>query len=182
MNKQDLLYLGCSLNRIAARYNCNPFQVNPINVLQEFFDRAGPAEQVKSFERFCIPAMTDQYKWINGSPANGLYYGEQLEMLLESAYLLCKNPRKYPVKSLNTPENRDELPLLLTWAEYDRPSLFLKDFFNEISLPQWKRQVAVFTSASISNDSVADELTGPEIFKFITTMPRLFYAAHRFLL
>ena len=182
MTPQDFLYMGCFLNRIAARYKRNPLRINPIQVLKDFYELASPEEHVEAFGRFCIPAMEDQFKWDNGSPANGLFYGQQLEILIEATFIIYKkSPTTKTNNSHQQKSEKKKLPMILCNTELENPSTFLEIFFATASLPRWKERIHTFTSAAISNSSVMDELSGTDIFIFINSIPKLIYAAHRLL-
>ncbi|MCH5690859.1 hypothetical protein LWM68_45485 [Niabella sp. W65] len=180
MQKQHHVSPGYWLNRIAVHYNSDPFKANPVKVLQAFFDYAGRAEQIKAFDDFCRAALKDSYSWQHGSPANALHYGEQLELLIEACYLLHQQAGQLPSKPL-VAVPVTELPMLLTSKEFSNPMAFLAGFFEKRSLRRWKQWVQLFTTATLSNGSVAEEMEATHIFIFIQYLKKLVYAASRLL-
>ena len=156
MNKR--LYLGCYLNRIAIAYNCNPLKVPPLQVIKDFFTYAQPAEHLKAFDEFCLAALHDQYRWRRGSPGNVLYYSEQLELLIEAAYLLHQKPH-----------SKDKLDKVLIET--------LRSFFNYASLAKWKKRHHAFMHAALSKSSVADELSPVIIYKCTAFLKKLIIVA-----
>ncbi|MGN7783837.1 hypothetical protein ACTJIJ_04900 [Niabella sp. 22666] len=182
MQKQHHVSPGYWLNRIAVHYNSDPFKANPVKVLQAFFDYAGRAEQIKAFDDFCRAALKDSYSWQHGSPANALHYGEQLELLIEACYLLHQQAGRYASKSYNpVAVPVTEFPMLLTSKEFSNPMAFLADFFEKRSLRRWKHWLQLFTTATLSNGSVAEEMEATHIFIFIQYLKKLVYAASRLL-
>jgi hypothetical protein len=161
-----------TLNRIAATCKGNPLKVSPLQVLQEFFSYAKPAEHVKAFDEFCRAALKEQYCWRRGSPANALHYAQQLELLLEVAYLLYLKPLKYRgcFKKYTT-------WLLVTSNGYANEDDFLSGFFKQASLQKWKRWLQCFTHAAIADSSVADEITAVHIYVFIDHIKQLLHLA-----
>lgn len=142
------------LNRIAIIYKGNPLKVPPLQVIKDFFTYAQPAEHLKAFDEFCLAALSDQYSWRRGSPGNALYYSEQLELLIEAAYLLYQKPQP-----------KDKYHELLCET--------LQSFFNYASLAKWKKRHHAFTHAALSKSSVADELSAVIIYKHIACLQRL---------
>ncbi len=182
MKKQDHILSGYWLNRIATQYNSDPFKANPVKVLKAFFDYAGRVEQIKAFDDFCRAALKDSYSWQHGSPANALHYGEQLELLIEACYLLHQQAGQYASKSYNpVAVPVTEFPMLLTSKEFSNPMAFLADFFEKRSLRRWKHWLQLFTTATLSNGSVAEEMEATHIFIFIQYLKKLVYAASRLL-
>lgn len=182
MKKQDHISSGYWLNRIAVQYNSDPFKANPLKVLKAFFDYAGRAEQIKAFDDFCRAALKDRYSWQHGSPANALHYGEQLELLIEACYLLHQQAGQYASKPYNlVAVPVTEFPMLLTSKEFSNPMAFLADFFEKRSLRRWKQWLHLFTTAALSNGSVAEEMEATHIFIFIQYLKKLVYAASRLL-
>ncbi len=148
------LHLHCFLNRIAITYKCNPLKVPPLQVIKNFFTYVQPAEHLKAFDEFCLAALSDQYSWRRGSPGNALYYSEQLELLIEAAYLLYQKPQ---------PKDKRHERLLET----------LQSFFNYASLAKWKKRHHAFVYAALSKSSVADELPAVTIFRHIAFLKKL---------
>lgn len=143
-----------TLNRIAATCKGNPLKVSPLQVLQEFFSYAKPAEHVKAFDAFCRAALKEKYSWQRGSPANALHYAGQLELLMEAAYLLYVKPSPHAACFKN-----DTGWLRVMNDAYANEDDFLSDFFKQASLQKWKRWRQGFTHAAIADSSVADEIT-----------------------
>lgn len=173
---------GYWLNRIAARYHRNPFKANPLQVLKAFFDYAGSAEQIKALSDFCSAALKSSYRWQRGSPANAIHYGGQLELLIEACYLVHQQAAHFPAKSYSPAAVPvTALPLLLTAKEWSNPLVFFADFFEKRSLRRWKQWVHQFTTAALSNGSVAEEMDANHIFICIRYLEKLVYAAARLL-
>ncbi|WP_327138692.1 hypothetical protein U0035_14305 [Niabella yanshanensis] len=74
-----------------------------------------------------------------------------------------------------------EFPMLLTSKEFGNPMAFLADFFEKRSLRRWKQWLHLFTTAALSNGSVAEEMDATHIFIFIQYLKKLVYAASRLL-
>ncbi|WP_460684206.1 hypothetical protein [Niabella aquatica] len=154
MNKRQHLYLGCFLNRIAITYHCHPLKASPLQILKDFFTYAPPAYHLKAFDEFCLAALHDSYCWHRGSPGNALYYSEQLELLIEAAYLLYWKPHRYKVR-------------------FKEHAAFLHTFFSYASPGEWKKRHHAFTSAAISKSSVADELAAAVIYEHTAYLKKL---------
>jgi len=161
-----------TLNRIAATYKGNPLKVSPLQVLQEFFSYAKPAEHVKAFDAFCRAALKEKYCWRRGSPANALHYAEQLELLIEVAYLLYLKPLQHSACFKN-----DTRWLQVMNDEYANEDDFLSGFFKQASLQKWKRWLQCFTHAAIADSPVADEITAVHIYVFIDHIKQLLHLA-----
>jgi hypothetical protein len=146
------------LNRIAATNKGNPLKVPPLQVIKDFFTYAQPAEHIKAFDEFCLAALYDQYRWRRVSPGNALYYSEQLELLIEAAYLLYQES-----------QSKDKLDKGLIET--------LQSFFNYASLAKWKKRHHAFTYAVLSKSSVADELSAVTIFRHIAFLKKLIMQA-----
>lgn len=157
-----------NLNRTEATYKGNPLKASPIAVLEEFFNYASPAEHARAFDEFCRAALKEQYCWRRGSPGNALYYAEQLEGLIEAAYLLYKDRHLYRTKTL---------PASLADAEYVDAIQYLKTFFKQASPAKWKKRLHIFTRAALSHQSVADDMKPVAIYTFITHLQQLLSAA-----
>lgn len=180
MNKHHHLYLGCFLNRIALHCNCNPLIANPIKVLKDLFSFGDAAAQTAAFDDFCMAALKDHYDWKNGSPANGLFYGERLELLIEAAYLIHSKAGKYRVKKRRAATiSITSIPVFLTNAEFQDPLTFFEKFFTLAAIAHWKKLLNAFTNAAISNSGVSDDVELPEVFLFSTNIKKLFHAAAR---
>jgi hypothetical protein len=161
-----------NLNRIAATHKGKPLKASPLGILQEFFNYAKPAEHITAFDEFCRAALKEKYCWHRGSPANALYYSEQLELLIEAAYLLYIKPPKHPVhfKTYTT-------SLSVMNKEYANPSHFLTHFFSQASLKKWKTWLQAFTHAAIAKGSAADEMKAMDIYVFVESVKQLLCAA-----
>ncbi len=182
MKKQHHLHQGYFLNRIAANYNGNPVKADPMQLLQSFFDYAGRAEHIKAFDGYCRAALKDSYSWQHGSPANALHYGEQLELLIEACYLVHQQAERYQWTTYNAVAVPvTEFPMLLSSKEFADPMGFLAKFFEKRSLRRWKHWLHLFTTAALSNGSLAEEMDGADIFSFINYMKKLVYTASRLL-
>ncbi len=142
------------INRIAVNYKGNPLKASPIGILQEFFNYATAAEHAKAFDAFCLAALSNQYSWRRGSPGNALFYSEQLELLIEAAYLLHQQPE---LKGRHFKMLRDTL----------------QSFFNYASLAKWKKRHYAFTHAALSNSSVVDELPATVIYEHANYLKQL---------
>lgn len=160
-----------NLNRIAATHKGNPLKASPLLALQEFFNYATPAEHAKAFDDFCRAALKEKYCWRRGSPANALYYSEQLELLIEAAYLLYSRRHKYPVHF-----KKCTISLLLVNEEYTNSTDILNHFFSQASLKKWKRWLQAFTHAAIAKSSVADEMKAMDIYVFVGSIKQLLCA------
>ncbi len=148
-----------NLNRIAATCKGNPLKASPIGILKEFFNYATSAEHANAFDAFCRAALEEKYCWRRGSPANLLHYSQQLELLIEAAYLLYIKPQQSGKQSHRT-----------TWQkQYD----FLKAFFSQVSIMKWKRWLQAFIHAALSGSSVADEMEAIKLYQFITGIKQL---------
>jgi len=164
------------LNRLPLKYNCNATAVPIPLVLRELFEPLPLQGHQQSFNDYCNAALTDAYSWAGGSPANAVYYGACLELLIEVGWLLHRHAPKQ--KDRKRPALH-RLPVPLTAQEYRRPQLFLQQFFAYAALRKWKLLVAAFTLNAVGNSSVADEVAAPELLVFYTYIQKLIYAVHR---
>jgi hypothetical protein len=155
-----------TLNRTAATYKSNPLKASPLGILQEFFNYATPAEHTKAFDAFCRAALKEKYCWRRGSPGNALHYAEQLELLIEAAYLLYKNRHSY-----HTKQKQHHTAL------YVDAILCLKAFFRQASPVKWKKWLHIFTRAALSHQSAADEMKPIAIYVFTTHLQQLLSVA-----
>ncbi|WP_114789960.1 hypothetical protein U0035_11595 [Niabella yanshanensis] len=159
-----------NLNRIAATCKGNPLKASPIGILKEFFNYATPAEHTKAFDEFCRAALKQKYGWHRGSPGNALHYAEQLELLIEAAYLLHKDRQLYR-NSLTQQQAATES------AEYADALHYSKTFFSQAPLRKWKKWLHVFTMAAISQQSAADEMKPVTIYTFTSLITLLLQMA-----
>lgn len=161
-----------NLNRIAATHKVDPLKASPLGILQEFFNYANPAEHIKAFDEFCRAALKEKYCWRRGSPANALHYSEQLELLIEAAYLLFI---KLPKHSLHFKKYSTSLSAMND--EYANSSHFLTHFFSQASLKKWKTWLQAFTHAAIAKGSAADEMKAVDIYVFVESVKQLLCTA-----
>lgn len=167
------------LSQLAYQYQCHPFRLNLKKVVKDLFNENPPQELATAIDQFCIAALTEGYAWQQGSPANALHLGKNIELLIEVAYLLyrkndtTKVSNKIPCQ-IKLPSCL--LPMPLNAAEYGQPQLFLSSFFTYQSLPQWKQLLACFTENALGSGSVAEELPGPELLYFNAYLKKLVYA------
>lgn len=170
------------LNRVALEYECNPHKLHLLSVLKDFFNYANVPHHLDMFDKLCIAAMHQQYTWNGGSPGNGLFYAERLEMLIEAAYLLHKHRGSKPRKKAKHKADRvaaNELPMYLSSSEYLQPFTFLDSFFAHATLQRWKKMLNGFMSNALSNSSVTEELAPEELLPFVCYMKKLICAAYR---
>lgn len=162
------------LNRTTLLCKCNPLKADALAMINKFFSYATPQEHLKAIDDFCVAALKDGYHWWHGSAANALFYSEQLELLLEAAYLISLKPKNYPLKKravANLPVK--ELPVLLSAKEYQNPLLVIQQFFSLHSLLHWKQLLYAFTHGVLSNSSVAEEVEAAEILGLCNGLKRL---------
>lgn len=174
MKKQ---YQLCGLlNRTTLFCKGNPLKADAFTLIKEFFSYATPQEHLKAIDDFCIAALKDSYHWQHGSAANALFYSEQLELLLEAAYLIYIKPKKYPFKKravANLPVK--ELPVLLSAKEYQNLLLVIEQFFKQ-PLLYWKQLLYACTHGVLSNGSVAEEVEAAELLGWCNELKRLICA------
>lgn len=167
------------LNQLAYQYQCYPLQINLKKVVKDLFIENPPQELATAIDQFCIAALTEDYAWQQGSPANALHLSKNIELLIEVAYLLhrkndtTKVSNKIP-RQLKLPYCL--LPMPLNAAEYGQPQIFLSSFFTYQSLPQWKQLLACFTENALGSGPVAEELPGPDLLYFNVYLKKLVYA------
>lgn len=162
------------LNRTTLFCKGNPLKADALAMIQEFFSYATPKEHLKAIDDFFITALKDGYHWQHGSAANALFYSEQLELLLEAAYLIYLKPKKYPLKKLAVANlSVKELPMLLSAKEYQNPLLVIQQFFAPHSLLHWKQLLYTCTHEVLSNCSVADEVDAAEVLGLCSGLKRL---------
>ncbi|ANH82468.1 hypothetical protein A8C56_17165 [Niabella ginsenosidivorans] len=179
MSKTPKHHAYCFLNALALKYRRHPAAIDPLTVLPDLFDFSPPQEQALFLEKFCTAALTNTYAWKEGSPAQALDYGRELEMLVEVAWLLYKKGNNSTKKQCHTLPGVKELPMPLTAAEYRQPQLYLQQFFADAPLRKWKLLIAAFTVNAISNESVADELPGKDLPAFAISVNKLIYTIYR---
>lgn len=161
------------LNRTTLFCEGNPLKADAFALLKEFFDYATPQEHLKAIDDFCTAALKDSYHWQHGSAANALFYSEQLELLLEAAYLIYIKPKKYPFKKRAVANlSVKELPVLLSAKEYQNPLLVIEQFFQQ-SLLYWKQLLHACTHGVLSNASVAEEVDAAEVLGLSNEVKRL---------
>ncbi|MGN7784598.1 hypothetical protein ACTJIJ_08730 [Niabella sp. 22666] len=161
------------LNRTTLFCKGNPLKADALALVKEFFSYASPQEHLKAIDDFCTAALKDGYHWQQGSAANALFYSEQLELLLEAAYLIYIKPKKYPLKKravANLPVK--ELPVLLSAKEYQNPSLVIEQFFKQ-PLLYWKQLLYACTHGVLSNASVTEEVEAAEVLGLSNGLKRL---------
>ncbi|MGN6438011.1 MAG: hypothetical protein ACTHMM_15835 [Agriterribacter sp.] len=169
------------LNQIALEYECDPYKLRLLSVLEDFFSYANLQQHLAMFDQFCMAAMQQEYAWKQGSPGNALFYAERLELLLEATYLLRLHPAPKQLKKAKRKMHRitDELPMHLSAGEYLKPRKFVDVFFMYASLPKWKKMLHAFMRNAISNGSVIDELPPDELLPFASYIKKLISAAYR---
>jgi hypothetical protein len=162
------------LNRTALFCKGNPLKADAFTLIKEFLSYATPQEHLKAIDDFCTAALKDGYHWQHGSAANALFYSEQLELLLEAAYLIYIKPKKYPLKKRVVASlSVTELPMLLSAKEYQNPLLVIRQFFRRSSLLYWKELLYACTHGVLSNGSVAEEVDAAEVLGLSNELKRL---------
>ncbi|WP_157098069.1 hypothetical protein [Niabella ginsenosidivorans] len=179
MSKTPKHHTYCFLNVLALKYRRHPIAIDPLSVLADLFAFSPPQEQVFCLERLCTAALTNSYTWQEGSPANAIDCGRELELLVEVAWLLYKKGADNKKPQHRAPPTVHELPMPLTAAEYQQPQLYLQQFFGYAPLRKWKAMIAAFTVNAVSNESVADELSGATPLAFSHYIKKLVYAVYR---
>jgi hypothetical protein len=165
------------LNRTTLFCKGNPLKADAFTLIKEFFSYATPQEHLKAIDDFCTAALKDGYHWQHGSAANALFYSEQLELLLEAAYLIYIKPKNYPLKKRAVANlSVKELPVLLSAKEYQNPSLVIEQFFGRYSLFYWKQLLYACTHGVLSNSSVAEEVDAAEVLGWCNELKRLICA------
>lgn len=162
------------LNRTTLFCNGNPLKADALGLIEEFFSYATPQEHLKAIDDFCTAALKDGYHWQHGSAANALFYSEQLELLLEAAYLMYLKPKRYPFKKRAVANlSVNELPVLLSAKEYQNPLLVIEQFFTRNSLFYWKQLLYACTHGVLSNSSVAEDVEAAEVLGLSNELKRL---------
>ncbi|MGE9311815.1 hypothetical protein ACLOAU_09220 [Niabella sp. CJ426] len=166
------------LSRATLFCKGNPLKADALAMIQEFFSYATPQEHLKAIDDFCTAALKDGYHWQQGSAANALFYSEQLELLLEAAYLIYIKPQKYPFKKRAVANlSVKELPVLLSAKEYQNQLLVIAQFFKQ-PLLHWKQLLYACTHGVLSNSSVAEEVDAAEVLGLCNELKRLVGAAN----
>ncbi|MCH5720498.1 hypothetical protein [Niabella hibiscisoli] len=149
-------------------------------MIEKLFKENQPRELATAIDEFCIAALTEGYAWRQGSPANALQLGKNIELLMEIAWLLHPKRDKNLIKKLpyQLQLSTNLLPMPLNAAEYWQPELFLSRFFQYQSLLQWKQLLICFTENAIGSGSVAEELHSPELLNFNLYLKKLVYAVY----
>ncbi len=181
MKKKHPLLPELMLSQLACKYQCHPLRLNCKKVAKDLFQENPPQELTTAIDQFCIAALTEGYTWKQGSPANALHLGRNIELLLEVAWLLHQKQGKTKADSklprhLRLPA--ELLPMPLTAGEYGQPAIFLSRFFEYAPLHQWKQWLKCFMDNAIGSGSVSEELPGPELLKFNGLLKKLMYAVY----
>lgn len=170
MKQQQLCGL---LNRTTLFCKGNPLKTDALVLVKEFFSYASPQEHLKAIDDFIKAALQEGSYWPHGSPANGLFYSEQLELLIEAAYLMYIKPKKYFLKKHAVATlSVKELPVLLSSEEYQNPLLVLQQFFQQ-PLLYWKELLYTCTHGVLSNSSVVEEVAAVEVLGLSNGLKRL---------
>ncbi|HMR85636.1 MAG TPA: hypothetical protein PKE30_20980 [Niabella sp.] len=170
------------LNRLAMDKEDTPAKTDPLSKLRHVFEYTAVHEILEELNLICSAAMNEAYVWKQGSPGNCLYYYGKLELLTECCYLFktCNLKKTLKSRKCSLPEKLPAtmLPIPLTAREFRNPLRVIKSFFRHASLPEWKRQLLVWTENALSNSSVKDELEAETLFPFIEHLHKLVYAAY----
>lgn len=170
MKQQQLCGL---LNRTTLFCKGNPLKADALVLIKEFFSYASPQEHLKAIDDFIKAALREGGYWPHGSPANGLFYSEQLELLIEAAYLIYIQPKKYFLKERAVDTLAiEELPVLLSAEEYQNPLLVIQQFFQQ-SLQHWKELLYECAHGALSNSSVAEEVDAAAVLELSDGLKRL---------
>ncbi|GAB3414557.1 hypothetical protein [Niabella aquatica] len=170
------------LNRLAMDTGEDPAKTNPLLKLRYIFEYTPVQQLLEELNLICSAAMNEAYTWQQGSPGNCLYYFSRLELLTECCYLVKEGCLKKTFKSRKNPVPKKllvkMLPMPLTAREFRHPLRVIKSFFRHAPLPEWKRQLLVWTENALSRSSVKDELEPETLLPFIDHMRKLVYAAY----
>ncbi len=165
------------LNRTTLFCKGNPLKADALVLIWEFFSYASPQEHLKAIDDFITAALQEDSYWSHASPANGLFYSEQLELLIEAAYLIYIKPKKYFLKKRAVATlSIKELPVLLSAEEYQNPLTVVQGFFKQ-PLLYWKELMYACTHGALSNSSVAEEVDVAVVLGLFNGLKRLVGAA-----
>lgn len=170
------------LNRLALEYESDPRKLALLPVIADFFNYADLHEHMELFDQFCIASMQECYTWKSSCPANGIFYGERLELLIEVAYLLQVQRTWKPSKKKKHIKQRvgiEDFPMYLTGSEYLHPMNVVDGFFAHADLRKWKKMLSAFICNALSSSSVVVELPAEDLLPFAGYMRKLICAAHR---
>lgn len=182
MHQHDTSPAWPLLNRLAMDEQDNPAKTDPLSKLRHVFEYTAVHEILEELDLICSAAMNEAYVWKQGSPGNCLYYFGRLELLTECCYLFktCNLKKTLKSRKCLLPEKLPTtmLPIPLTPREFRHPLRVIKSFFRHAPLPEWKRQLLVWTENALSNSSVKDELAPETLLPFIEHLRKLVYAAY----
>ncbi|MFT4095418.1 MAG: hypothetical protein QM640_17455 [Niabella sp.] len=171
----------CFLTRLAMNAQADPAKTDPFCSLRHIFKYMPVHEICEELDLICAAAMNEEYVWAHGSPGNCLYYSGRLELLIECCYLIRTTAQAGALTGRKPPALKKipvkMLPVPLTAGEFNKPLRVIKSFFRHASLPEWKRQLLVWTENALSRSSVKDELAPETLFPFMKLLRKLVYAA-----
>jgi hypothetical protein len=185
MKKSRSLSNKYFLNRLAMEHQCNPAQLRLHRVLREICQFAQPEDFMEMLDAFFNAAVDEETTWKEGrkpSAGNSMFVIEQVEMIIEAAYLLHERWKLQPGKYQNKTKEAGELipaglPLLLSETEIRNPAFVIIAFFDYLSLAEWKKLLHEFLVHALSYGSVTACIDHKYLFAFSHHLRKLVWAA-----
>ncbi|PZR26743.1 MAG: hypothetical protein DI535_12930 [Citrobacter freundii] len=150
------------LNRLALEHACDPLSLDPYWVLQQLYTDIPPEEMQELFAEFCEAAIAPAYIWKSKTPGALIRFTEEIEQLIEGAYLMLA----WIKLQKGSPKKSDESP----------PQIIRK-FFKANDLAGWKRWLHSWQTGALSACSVAEIVEPEDLLPFVQWMEKLLVAA-----
>ncbi|WP_431217169.1 hypothetical protein ACQ86N_23085 [Puia sp. P3] len=143
---------------------------DPYQTIAEFFSAASLIDYRKDIRKIVRYAFSER-AWEKDNPADILYRFNQLEKILNAAYLVNKEEKDSPLEISQSDvfnpnlfcgwikghSEWEYLPRMLSFKEYKNPYLALKRIFEFKKLFYWKDLLKMFSEFVFTNQSIEFE-------------------------
>lgn len=151
----------------------------PFTVIKQFFEIWHLHGARQDLQRWIDSAMSEEYKWNQGSPGNLLFFYDHLKELIAIAREIIQERKKNNVKDeddefedafdlIRILEKRtkdlEDFPMNLTLEEMCFPYRVLRSFFKYKTITAWYEELHRWLGMALSNDSIAQDENPEEIF------------------
>ncbi|MGN6294795.1 MAG: hypothetical protein ACTHMV_18745 [Chitinophagaceae bacterium] len=157
-------------------YQCSANELDPLYVIDEIFVCMSLKEILELFDQFCKTAQENTYSWPGISPGSLLKFIEDIEQLMEAAFLIWNDKDSDLEKKLNSESSYisvEDLPIHLNSSEYKQPFFVLEFFFTFQNINQWKSILHEWLHASLSLMTITEISNNTSCLFFQNSLKKL---------
>lgn len=170
---------------------------DPHKVFIDFYHFFSPSRIKKFIDRW-MKALYKEKSWTKSSPADFLFYYDQIIPLVEASYIISQsdhtkrasilnedehthaqlmNPDLYCL-SKNTNESWDYFPRSLTKKEFINPYRVINKFFKNYSLSNWRKKLHNILHIALSSDKLDESGDIVNVYEIKKHLDKLVDASH----